>query len=101
MRGDVVIVGAGPAGIAAALSAAQKSARVTLLDNNSSPGGQIWRRAGDTKSGGSISWLRELRAAQNIEVISNVSVVAGSAEDRTILADTPAGPSVLSYRKLI
>ena len=38
---DVLIVGAGPAGIAAALNAAQSGARVMLLDEKSQPGGRL------------------------------------------------------------
>jgi NADPH-dependent 2,4-dienoyl-CoA reductase/sulfur reductase-like enzyme len=40
---DVVVVGAGPGGIAAATVAAEAVRRVCVLDDNSSPGGQIWR----------------------------------------------------------
>jgi NADPH-dependent 2,4-dienoyl-CoA reductase/sulfur reductase-like enzyme len=40
---DVVVVGAGPGGIAAATLAAEAQRRVCLIDDNPSPGGQIWR----------------------------------------------------------
>ena len=40
---DVVIVGAGPGGIAAATVAAEAGRRVCLLDDNVLNGGQIWR----------------------------------------------------------
>jgi len=40
---DVVVVGAGPAGLSAAKRAAESGARVALLDDNPKPGGQIWR----------------------------------------------------------
>ncbi len=40
---DVLIVGAGPAGIAAATVAAQAGVRVLLVDENTSGGGQVWR----------------------------------------------------------
>jgi NADPH-dependent 2,4-dienoyl-CoA reductase/sulfur reductase-like enzyme len=40
---DVAVVGAGPGGIAAAAVAAEAGRRVCLLDDNRSPGGQIWR----------------------------------------------------------
>ena len=40
---DVAVVGAGPGGIAAATVAAEAGRRVCLLDDNRSPGGQIWR----------------------------------------------------------
>ena len=39
---DVVVIGAGPAGIAAACEAAETGARVALLDNTPWLGGQIW-----------------------------------------------------------
>jgi NADPH-dependent 2,4-dienoyl-CoA reductase/sulfur reductase-like enzyme len=40
---DVAVVGAGPAGIAAAVAASRSGARVALIDDNPAPGGQIWR----------------------------------------------------------
>lgn len=40
---DVIVVGAGPGGIAASTVAAEAGSRVCLLDDNRSPGGQIWR----------------------------------------------------------
>ncbi len=41
----VVVVGAGPAGMAAAWQAARSGAQTTLLDANPLAGGQIWRHA--------------------------------------------------------
>jgi NADPH-dependent 2,4-dienoyl-CoA reductase/sulfur reductase-like enzyme len=40
---DLVVVGAGPGGIAAATVAAEAGCRVCLLDDNATSGGQIWR----------------------------------------------------------
>jgi NADPH-dependent 2,4-dienoyl-CoA reductase/sulfur reductase-like enzyme len=40
---DVIVVGAGPAGIAAATVAARHGRNVILLDDNPKAGGQIWR----------------------------------------------------------
>jgi NADPH-dependent 2,4-dienoyl-CoA reductase/sulfur reductase-like enzyme len=40
---DVAVVGGGPAGIAAAVCAAERGARVVLLDESPRVGGQIWR----------------------------------------------------------
>lgn len=42
-RYDVIVVGAGPAGIAAATAAARHGRSVLLLDDNPAAGGQIWR----------------------------------------------------------
>ncbi|MBK8975530.1 MAG: FAD-dependent oxidoreductase [Planctomycetes bacterium] len=43
MRADVIVVGAGPAGLAAAHAAATDGARVVVVDENPETGGQIWR----------------------------------------------------------
>lgn len=40
---EVLIVGAGPAGMAAALAAAESGGQVRMIDDNPHPGGQIWR----------------------------------------------------------
>jgi D-hydroxyproline dehydrogenase subunit alpha len=40
---DVIVVGAGPAGIAAATAAARHGRSVLVLDDNPAAGGQIWR----------------------------------------------------------
>jgi NADPH-dependent 2,4-dienoyl-CoA reductase/sulfur reductase-like enzyme len=42
-RYDVLVVGAGPAGLAAAQAAASHGARVGLLDAQAQAGGQVWR----------------------------------------------------------
>ena len=42
-RFDVLVVGAGPAGIAAAVRAAEEGCKVAIVDENPHPGGQIWR----------------------------------------------------------
>jgi len=42
-RDDVVVVGAGPAGMAAAARLRSMAIRVTLVDEQPAPGGQIWR----------------------------------------------------------
>lgn len=53
-RWDVVVVGAGPAGVAAACRAAESGARVLVIDDNPAPGGQIWRNERAER------WLRRL-----------------------------------------
>jgi NADPH-dependent 2,4-dienoyl-CoA reductase/sulfur reductase-like enzyme len=40
---DVIIIGAGPAGLAAAVTASEQALRVLLLDEQPTPGGQIYR----------------------------------------------------------
>jgi NADPH-dependent 2,4-dienoyl-CoA reductase/sulfur reductase-like enzyme len=45
---DVVVIGAGPAGLAAATSAAEAGLSTLLLDENAGPGGQVWRAISST-----------------------------------------------------
>ena len=48
-RRHVVVVGAGPAGLAAAVAARGRGARVTLLDASDELGGQYWRHLPDAR----------------------------------------------------
>ena len=41
---EIAIIGAGPAGLAAAIEAAKTGAKVTLIDENSEPGGQLFKQ---------------------------------------------------------
>ena len=41
---DIVIVGAGPAGLAAAIEAAKRGARTLVVDENNKPGGQLFKQ---------------------------------------------------------
>ena len=50
---EVLVIGAGPAGIAAATAAAENGCTVIVLDDNLAAGGQIWRGTTIEKSGSS------------------------------------------------
>ena len=41
---DVIVIGAGPAGLGAAIEARRHGASVLLLDENSRPGGQLFKQ---------------------------------------------------------
>ena len=45
---DVVVIGAGPAGLAAAATSAEAGLSTLLLDENVGPGGQVFRAIGST-----------------------------------------------------
>jgi D-hydroxyproline dehydrogenase subunit alpha len=47
---DVLVVGAGPAGMAAATAAARGGCSVVVLDDNAAAGGQIWREGVNASS---------------------------------------------------
>ena len=87
---DVAVIGAGPAGIAAAIRAAESGLRVVVLDRGLEPGGQIWRHV----AGGSIPrlaqhWIAQL-APSGAKVIHGTSVVDVRTDDTgfEILADS-------------
>src|SRR5215470_436975 len=62
---DVLVIGGGPAGIAAAVGAAECGARVGLVDDSASLGGQIWRTGSATGSPQEASqWIERVRAAR-------------------------------------
>lgn len=61
-RFDVLVVGAGPAGIAAAVRASESRARTGLVDDNPAPGGQIWRN-GAPQPEAARTWLARLNAS--------------------------------------
>jgi len=87
---DVVIVGAGPAGLAAARCAAESGARIALLDDNPSPGGQIWRAD-------PAQWRPRIG---NLEPLCGVRVVAAPEPGRLTLERFDSSLE-MSYRKLI
>jgi NADPH-dependent 2,4-dienoyl-CoA reductase/sulfur reductase-like enzyme len=72
---DVLVVGAGPAGLSSAVAAAERGKRVLLLDLGLRPGGQIWRHRDPgflPKAG--RHWLARARAA-GVTVASAARVV--------------------------
>ncbi len=44
METDIAVIGAGPAGLSAAIQAARSGAKVLLLDENKAPGGQLFKQ---------------------------------------------------------
>lgn len=97
---EVLIVGAGPAGIAAACCAAESGARVGLVDNNARAGGQIWRGGSqDSRVAEAGNWLRKL-ASSRVEILLAMEVFAQTRAG-TLAAESQDGASELSYKKLI
>ena len=61
---DVAIVGAGPAGMSAALAAVEAGARVTLIDEYAKPGGQFFKRAAEAFALSGAQFSREYAAGE-------------------------------------
>jgi sarcosine oxidase subunit alpha len=75
---DVVVAGAGPAGIAAALAAAEAGARVILVEENHHIGGHLlWGGESELET---LGMLNSSLAESGVELMTN-SVVAGRYDD--------------------
>jgi NADPH-dependent 2,4-dienoyl-CoA reductase/sulfur reductase-like enzyme len=104
---DVLIVGAGPAGIAAACAAAESGASVGIADDNPGPGGQIWRGLPAEEDLGQRSghgedqkeWHARLRSA-NVKHFYGTRIVAQMARG-TLIAETYEETILFEYKKLI
>lgn len=99
---DVVVVGAGPGGMAAATTLAEAGRRVALVDDAPSPGGQIWRNRGEMpKARQARHWFdRYHKASAAISRFSQSRVVATPSR-QTLLIETPVGPRQLGYQSLV
>jgi NADPH-dependent 2,4-dienoyl-CoA reductase/sulfur reductase-like enzyme len=98
---DLLIIGAGPAGMAASLAAAPSGARIALLDDNPLPGGQIWRDGPQAKLPNPARQMRErLEACSNIHHHSGTRVIACAGPKQLLVEDADRG-WLIGYDKLI
>jgi sarcosine oxidase subunit alpha len=68
MHAEAAVIGAGPAGLQAALELAQAGARVVLIDDQAEPGGHLrYRKRAGTAPAAIIA---QLRAIPSVEIIS-------------------------------
>ena len=97
---DACVVGAGPAGLAAAYRAGKSGLKVVVVDDNPAAGGQIWRgEQAKPASPEAQAWFEKLRSV-DIELINGARVFQQSAP-RTLLAETARGVCELNYTRLI
>ncbi|MQR00764.1 NAD(P)/FAD-dependent oxidoreductase [Glaciimonas soli] len=98
---DIVIVGAGPAGLAAAHSAAQSGVTIALIDDNPLAGGQIWRGGPNRSTHPQAKKLwTELQTMSNVQWCMQSRIV-GLVGPAQLLLETPQQAVKLGYRKLI
>nr|WP_317302468.1 NAD(P)/FAD-dependent oxidoreductase [Acidaminococcus timonensis] len=94
VRYDLIIVGAGPSGLSAAIQAAKKGLQVVVLDENARPGGQLFKQIhkffGSKEHKARIRGFRigqELLAEANaagVQVILNATVI-GLYQDKEVV----------------
>lgn len=97
---DILVIGGGPAGIAAAVRAAESGAATGIVDDNATTGGQIWRRARtQSVAEPAAEWHQRLQT-------THVSVLCGTRvfdqpEPGLLLAERDNDMLQLGYRKLV
>src|SRR5450631_275760 len=102
---DVLVIGAGPGGIAACVSAAESGANVILVDDNAFPGGQIWRAStNESARRGALDrdasfWLGRLREC-GATLLSSTRVVAHLGEG-LVLAESESEAIEITFRSAI
>ena len=97
---DVLVVGAGPAGLAAANAAASRGTRVGLIDAQATPGGQVWRR--DVRAGVPRVARYAFHAVEsrtNIACLTQTQIVA--ATNKELLVEQATQARTLRYHKLV
>lgn len=98
---DVLIIGAGPAGLAAACAAAESGQSVLVLDDNLRPGGQIWRDGPNVALPTLAQQYRQaVEALSNVMLLNGVKIVAQCGSQK-ILYEDAEGCGVVDYQALI
>jgi NADPH-dependent 2,4-dienoyl-CoA reductase/sulfur reductase-like enzyme len=96
---EVLVIGAGPAGLAAAASAVANGADVVLLDAQPRAGGQVWRH--DLAGVRSRRARRALRRIAPVECLYGTRVIDVDISVRTLLAEDANRARELSWNRLV
>lgn len=95
------IVGSGPAGLAAAHAAITAGAHVCLIDDNHTPGGQVWRGGPATWTDGPAAALwRALQGHPRFTHVQGAAIV-GCVDARTLLMEGDAGGTCVPFERLV
>lgn len=97
---EVLVVGAGPAGLAAACAAAENGRRVGVVDSAPLPGGQIWPGPeARTRDAQAARWLARF-ARCGARHLPGATVVA-APRPQCLLAERDGGAVELEWEKLV
>jgi NADPH-dependent 2,4-dienoyl-CoA reductase/sulfur reductase-like enzyme len=96
---EVLVVGAGPAGMAAAARAGESGVHVGLVDDNFNPGGQIWRGGVEGGNPEAAVWIERLQAAKVVKLCG--VRIFHQPETGVLLGETKDEICELHYDKLI
>ena len=97
---DLCVVGAGPAGLAAVAAGCASESRITVIDENPHPGGQIWRA--DLRKGlhPKVASILDRLPSERLQLLAQTTAVAAPAPN-TLLVETAEGARTVCYRRLI
>jgi NADPH-dependent 2,4-dienoyl-CoA reductase/sulfur reductase-like enzyme len=97
---EIVVVGAGPAGLSAGCVAAESGKRVAIVDDTPWLGGQIWRgEQAHAKQPQAQEWLERFRKC-GATLLDRTSVIAAPASG-VLLAERDNEPCEIHWEKLI
>ncbi|HEY4174356.1 MAG TPA: NAD(P)/FAD-dependent oxidoreductase [Rhodopila sp.] len=102
---DLLIVGAGPAGIGAAVEAAGHGLSVMVLDENNAPGGRIWqaletRGAKDADDAAALALIQRFRGS-SVQARWNATVWAIELDGQVFWSDADGAHSVFASNVLL
>jgi NADPH-dependent 2,4-dienoyl-CoA reductase/sulfur reductase-like enzyme len=99
---DVVIVGAGPAGLCAARAAVGSGARVAVLDDNPRAGGQVWRQGPRYAPSNQLTdVLGSLQRASNLTLFASARVIAPLGVRDLLVESAATGGVQIGFERLI
>ena len=99
-RFDVLVVGGGPAGMAAAARAAECGGHVGIVDDNATLGGQIWRGGSEHETADEAAKWRERLQAAGVTKLCGKRIV-DQPEAGTLWAESGEDLCELSYTTLV
>jgi len=100
LQTDICIIGAGPAGLAAAAASLTGEQRVTVIDENHSLGGQIWRAEIGRGAHPDVIAVLNHQPHGQLQILNQATVIAAPSHG-AILAELPNGSVTINWRKLI
>ena len=82
---DIVVIGAGPAGLAAASAAAERGRSVLLVDQGLRPGGQIWRHRDELTLPNSARRLMARARNAGVKLVSGCRFVDAESPNQLVI----------------
>ncbi|CBG89284.1 NAD(P)/FAD-dependent oxidoreductase [Citrobacter rodentium] len=98
---EILILGAGPAGLSAALAAARCGKAVIVLDDNPRPGGQIWRDGPQVSLPRRARQLRQAVAEQSSIMLLNGARLIARPMPHSVVFETADGCGEIRWQRLI